>query len=133
MLSSFIIFLKCCLFLDVRKKIGENNLCRNRFTWVTFWSSRKCVSEQRGSFLWTGAEGESLSYFKEVNCAACVLVAVKLFAQVKLQQHVLYVRKKKKRQRKIMLEYFLTSPGVCCVSPLFPSQTVCHFILFNEL
>lgn len=115
------------------RKPGENDLCRNRLTWVTFWSSRRCVSEQRGSFLWTGAEGESVSYFKEVNCAACVLVAVKLFAQVKLQQHVLYVREKKKRQREIMLEYFLTSPGVCCVSPLFPSQTVCHFILFNEL
>lgn len=41
-----------------------------------------------------------MSYFKEVNCAACVLVAVKLFAQVKLQQHVLYVREKKKDKEK---------------------------------
>lgn len=73
MLSRFIIFLKkCCLFLDVQKKIGENDLCRNRSTWVTFWSSRTCVSEQKGTFLWTDAEGESLSYFKEVDCAACV-------------------------------------------------------------
>lgn len=30
----------------------------------------------------------------------CFLVAVKLFAQVKLQQHVLYVRKKKKKTKK---------------------------------
>lgn len=84
--------------MDVRKKIGENDLCRNRFTWVTFWSSRKCVSEQRGSFLWTGAEGESLSYFKEVHCAACVLVAVKLLPRLN-SNNMFYMSERKKKDK----------------------------------
>lgn len=40
-----------------------------------------------------------MSYFKEVNCAACVLVAVKLFAQVKLQQRFICQREKKDKEK----------------------------------